>query len=93
MKQIIERIKHLPTTALGLLLIALAVLHFSKIVTIQEVSDFAREIDALLIVLGIGGLAAKNWPFTATSSATTPPDEEPPATPLPDPKAPRPPEK
>lgn len=93
MKQLIDRIKHLPTTALGLLLIALAALHFSEVVTIQEVSEFAREIDALLIVLGIGGLAAKNWPFAATSSATTPPDEDPPATPFPNPTTPRPPKK
>ena len=95
MKQLIERIGHLPTTALGLLFIAIAGLHFSGIVTIQEMGDFAHGLDALLIMLGLGGIAAKSWPKL---SASTPPEEEPPvedppATPLPNPSTPRPPKK
>lgn len=95
MKTLFERIGHLPTTAAGLALIAIAGLHFSGIVTVQELGDFAHGLDALLVLLGIGGIAAKSWPKLGVSA---PPDEEPsdedtPATPFPNPSTPRPPKK
>ena len=97
MKTLFERIGHLPTTALGLLLIAIAGLHFSGIVTVQELGEFAHGLDALLVILGIGGIAAKSWPkFRVESdqlSDDEPSDEEPPTTPFPNPTTPRPPKK
>lgn len=95
MKTLFERIGHLPTTALGLLLIAIAGLHFSGIVTVQELGDFAHGLDALLVLLGIGGIAAKSWPTLGMSAPPDeePGDEEPPATPFPNPSTPRPPKK
>lgn len=97
MKTLFERIGHLPTTALGLLFIAVAGLHFSGLVTVQELGDFAHGLDALLVLLGIGGIAAKSWPqFRAESDEPTddqPNDEESPTTPLPNPNTPRPPKK
>ena len=95
MKTLFERIGHLPTTALGLLFIAIAGLHFSGIVTIQEMGEFAHGLDALLVILGIGGIAAKSWP--GMSEPSTQPDQEepvdPPTTPFPNPTTPRPPKK
>jgi hypothetical protein len=61
MKTLFERIGHLPTTAAGLLLITVAVAHFTGIVTIGEMTEFFNGLDALLILLGIGGIASKGW--------------------------------
>ena len=94
MKNLIQRIGHLPTTAVGLIFITIAVLHFTGIVTVQELGDFAHGLDALLVLLGIGGIAAKSWP--QFRSEEEPGDEDPSdpgSTPLPNPSTPRPPRK
>ena len=56
-----ERIKHLPTTAAGLLLITVAVAHFTGVITIGEMTEFFNGLDALLLVLGLGGIVSKDW--------------------------------
>lgn len=61
MKTFIERIGHLPTTAAGLVIITVAVLHFTGVVSVTEIKDFAHEVEALLLVLGLGGLISKDW--------------------------------
>ena len=61
MKTLFERIGHLPTTAAGLVIITAAILHFTGMVTITEMKDFAHELEALLLVLGLGGIISKDW--------------------------------
>ena len=62
MKTLFERIGHLPTTAAGLVIITAAVaLHLSGVMSLTEMKDFATELIALLVVLGFGGVASKDW--------------------------------
>lgn len=61
MKTLFERIGHLPTTAAGLVIITVALLHFTGVVSVTEMKDFAHEIEALLLVLGLGGVISKDW--------------------------------
>ena len=60
-KEITKRFGHLPTTAAGLVIITAAVLHFTGMVKITEMKEFAHELESLLLVLGLGGIISKGW--------------------------------
>lgn len=85
-----ERIKHWPSTLLGLALFGLvAWLHFSGRVLISEWEEFITGAEALLVLIGTRYLLMK----PKAQGMTAPPDEEPvepPTTPFPNPTTPRP---
>lgn len=90
MKNITDRIKHWPSTLLGLALFGLvAWLHFSGRVLISEWEEFITGAETLIALVAARYVLFKPKGFAA------PPDEEPapPTTPFPNPTTPRPPKK